>query len=217
MCSPRTTQPACHDRGKTARFLTEKIARKGTAGRSGDDRDFDKSNMKGLLYPSKWDFNQRNLGTALTLCFMNIDFTAVFCSIHNLQIRSCSCELNRSTLSPFIHASFYLLLSHNQLSLWTLSATLTCWKWVVTSMLLPWEGQSSWRIHSRDVSLLLLYTGWHRSPCKKWSPSSTQKIVTKIYFCLQYRFICLSQLFISITPCLPRRHSLQRSEAKTFS
>lgn len=140
--------------------------------------DFEKNSMEGLLYPSEWDFSQSNLGTApiLTLCFMNIDFTAVFCSIHNLQLCSYSCQLNRSTLRSFIHASFYLLFSLNQLSFWTFSATLTWWTQVVTSALLARGGWSCRTIHSRDISLLLLYTIWHRNPHKNWRPNSTQKI-----------------------------------------
>lgn len=43
--------------GKTERFPTEKgnrkITQKGTTGRSGEDVDFEKNSIEGLLYPSE--------------------------------------------------------------------------------------------------------------------------------------------------------------------
>lgn len=115
--SPRTIQHPCHDRAKTERFLAEKdnrkITEKGTTGRSGEGAWILKKIVWKICYILPDETNQRNLGTALilTLCFMNVDFTTVFCSFQNLHICSYSCQLNSDPSS--MHPSTYSFPSTN--------------------------------------------------------------------------------------------------------
>lgn len=124
----------------------------------------------------------------------------LFYTILNHQKGCCSCQLNRSMLSLFIHTSSTCASSHSAFPL-NFTATITWWK-------------QAWRIQSRNVILVLLCAVWRRSPLKNWSPTSTQKTGIKI-FPLLCSFIHSLQLFISTTTQLPRRASLQRLELQT--